>query len=59
MFYAFYRNRNDWMANRHLVTLTLATLADAKRAAHAIGAGMIQAANGGAWSNVTGAWVKA
>ena len=57
MLYTFYRTRNHWFANEALVTMTLPTLADAKRHATDMGAGTI-ASKRGLWANAAGTWVK-
>jgi len=58
MLYVFYRTRNHWYACDSLVTLTLDTLADAKRYADDIGANTITSKRG-LWANAAGTWVKA
>jgi len=57
MTYAFYRSRNHWYANDALATLTIDTLAEAKRQADAIGANTIVSRRG-LWVNAAGTWVK-
>jgi hypothetical protein len=57
MTYAFYLSRNHWYANDALATLTLDTLAEAKRQADAIGVNTI-ASRRGLWVNAAGTWVK-
>ena len=58
MTFTFYRSRNHWLANDAIVTLTLASLAEAKRMAEDICAGTITSKRG-IWANVLGEqWVK-
>jgi hypothetical protein len=57
MLYTFYRTRNHWFANEALVTLTLPTLAEARRTADRLGANTI-ASKRGLWANAAGTWVK-